>query len=90
LGDVALYLARRIKYPIKQIYYRREAISWYEKSLTIWQAIPNRAVISSAGFDLGDPAQVANHLAVCKAALEKLKPSPFVTTESKALRSPNL
>jgi tetratricopeptide (TPR) repeat protein len=82
LGDVAMYVAGRTKYPIKQLSYWREASSWYEKSLGIWHAIPNRSVVSPAWFDVGDPAQVANHLAVCKAALGKMKSSPAATTAS--------
>ena len=88
LGDVAMYLAGRTKYPIKQLSYWREASSWYEKSLGIWHAIPNRSVVSPAWFDVGDPAQVANHLAVCKAALEKLNSSPFARIGSEVLSSP--
>jgi tetratricopeptide (TPR) repeat protein len=57
-----------------------EANSWYEKSLNVWHSVPNRSVISPSAFDVGDPVQVANHLAVCKAALDKLKSSPAATT----------
>ncbi len=88
LGDIALYLARSKKYPIKQIDHWRAAISWYEKSLRIWHAIPNRSVISPSEFDVGDPAQVTNHLGACKEALRKLQPSPNVTTAPDASLSP--
>lgn len=73
LGDVAAYLARRTSDPNKQLSCWREADSWYEKSLRIWHVIPNRSVISPSEFDVGDPEQVANHLAASKAALDKLK-----------------
>jgi eukaryotic-like serine/threonine-protein kinase len=75
LGDVAVYLADRIKDPIKQLSYWREATSWYEKSLRIWHMIPNRSVISPSEFDVGDPAQVKSHLAACEAILAKRKTS---------------
>jgi serine/threonine protein kinase/tetratricopeptide (TPR) repeat protein len=88
LGDVAVHLAGRIDSPIKQLPYWREANSWYERSLRIWHAIPNRSVISPSEFDVGDPAQVANHLDACKEALRKLESLPIATTESEALRSP--
>jgi tetratricopeptide (TPR) repeat protein len=81
LGDLAVYLAGRIKSPIKRLPYWRQANSWYEKSLRIWNAIPDRSVISPSEFDVGDPAQVANHLAVCKAALAKRESSSVATTE---------
>jgi serine/threonine protein kinase/tetratricopeptide (TPR) repeat protein len=73
LGDVAVYRAVRIKDPVKQLSHRTEAKSWYEKSLRVWRAIPNRSVISPSEFDVGDPEQVRKHLATCKAALDKLK-----------------
>jgi serine/threonine protein kinase len=75
LGDVAAYLASRINDPIKQLSYWTEADSWYEKSLGIWRIIPNRSVISPSEFDVGDPEQVANHLAACEAILAKRKTS---------------
>jgi tetratricopeptide (TPR) repeat protein len=75
LGDVAVYLADRIQDPIKQLSHRTEAKSWYEKSLRVWRAIPNRSVISPSEFDVGDPAQVKSHLAACEAILAKRKTS---------------
>jgi eukaryotic-like serine/threonine-protein kinase len=76
LGDVAVYLARKTNEPIRQFSYWTEASSWYEKSLRVWRAIPNRSVISPSEFDVGDPGQVANRFAVCKAALAKQKMAP--------------
>ena len=73
LGDVAVYMADRIKDPIRRLSYRTEAKSWYEKSLRVWRAIPNRSVISPSEFDVGDPAQVKSHLADCKPILAKRK-----------------
>ena len=81
LGDVAVYMADRIKDPIRRLSYRTEAKSWYEKSLRVWRAIPNRRVISTDGFDAGDPAQVKSHLAACEAILAKRK-----TTRDSRLR----
>jgi len=75
LGDVAVYLAKRIKDPSKQLSHRTEAKSWYEKSLRVWRAIPNRSVISPSEFDVGDPAQVKSHLAACEAILAERKTS---------------
>jgi tetratricopeptide (TPR) repeat protein len=88
LGDVAVYLADRIKDPINQLSHRTEAKSWYEKSLRVWRAIPNRSVISPSEFDVGDPEQVASHLTVCKTALETLKSSTAAPTQSGRLTSP--
>jgi tetratricopeptide (TPR) repeat protein len=88
LGDVALRLVGRTSHPIEQLRYWREASSWYEKSLGIWHMIPNQSVISPSEFDVGDPEQVASHLTVCKASLEKLKSSTAAPTESGRLPSP--
>lgn len=47
------------------------ACDWYRRSIDAWQRIPNRRVVTSAGFDVGNPADAAKQLAVCKAMLEK-------------------
>lgn len=73
LGDVAVYLADRTKDPVKQLSHRTEAKSWYEKSLRVWRAIPNRSFISPSEFDVGDPTRVARHLNACNLALGNLK-----------------
>jgi tetratricopeptide (TPR) repeat protein len=70
LGDVAFRLTRNTNARVAAC---REATSWYEKSITVWNNIPNRGVISPAGFDVGDPAEVADHLARCKAMLDNLQ-----------------
>jgi serine/threonine protein kinase/tetratricopeptide (TPR) repeat protein len=88
LGDVAVYLAGRTKQRVNRLSYWREASSWYEKSLRIWHAIPNRSVVSPAWFDSGDPVQVANHLAVCKEVLAKRESSPVATTEPEVKPAP--
>lgn len=69
LGDVALQSHNTSS----NVAALREAISWYEKSIVVWNKIANRGVISPAGFDVGDPAEVADHLERCKAALGKLE-----------------
>lgn len=74
LGDIAFHLAGNTNAKIPAW---KEATSWYEKSVGVWNKIPNRSVISPAGFDVGDPAEVATHLAMCKAALEKAQTSPL-------------
>jgi serine/threonine protein kinase len=70
LGDVAFHMPRNTKTSVAAY---RAAASWYEKSTGVWNAIPNRAVVSPAGFDVGDPWEVADHLARCKAMLEMLQ-----------------
>ena len=50
------------------------ACNWYHQSTEAWQRIPNRAVITSAGFDVGNPTDTAKHLAVCEAVLQKISP----------------
>ena len=72
LGDIAFHLAGRAN----KILACKEASPWYEESIHVWNAIPNRGVISPAGFDVGDPAQVAHYLAMCKATLGKIEDSP--------------
>jgi tetratricopeptide (TPR) repeat protein len=73
LGDTAMHLASRTSNSSEQLSYWTEATSWYEKSLGTWRMIPNRSVISPSEFDVGDPRKAAKHLAVCKAALHKLR-----------------
>ncbi|PYU37242.1 MAG: hypothetical protein DMG54_34350 [Acidobacteria bacterium] len=64
-----------------------EAREWYQQSVEAWQHITNPGVITSAGFEVGDPTEVSKQLAVCKAALGKMKSSPFATVGSEALSS---
>lgn len=59
-----------------------EAHEWYQQSVEAWQHITNPGVITSAGFDAGDPTQVSKQLAVCEATLGKMKSSPAATTAS--------
>jgi tetratricopeptide (TPR) repeat protein len=73
LGNVALHL---LPITIPKAAACREATSWYEKSVGVWNKIANRSVVSAAGFDVGDPEEVADHLARCKAALDKRQSSP--------------
>ena len=40
-----------------------EARAWYQKSLDTWHRIHNAGVVSSGGFECGDPTQVAVALA---------------------------
>jgi serine/threonine protein kinase/tetratricopeptide (TPR) repeat protein len=70
LGDVAFHLARSTDPKLAAL---KEATSWYEKSIGVWNKIPSRGVMSPAGFDVGDLEEVADHLARCKAILEKLQ-----------------
>lgn len=64
-----------------QFAYWREANSWYEKSLCVWRSIPNRSMLSPSELDVGDPEQVAEHLATYKAALDKLRKSQVASNE---------
>jgi serine/threonine protein kinase len=64
-----------------------EAHEWYQQSVEAWQHITNPGVMTSAGFEVGDPTEAAKQLAACNAALEKLKSSPSATRESEALPS---
>jgi len=73
MGDVAFHLARSTDPKLAAL---KEATPWYEKSIGVWNKIPNRGVMSPAGFDVGDPGEVADQLARCKAMLEKLQASP--------------
>jgi eukaryotic-like serine/threonine-protein kinase len=43
-----------------------EAKNGYEKSLALWQKIPNPSHISSTGFDVRDPHEVARRLSECR------------------------
>jgi serine/threonine protein kinase/tetratricopeptide (TPR) repeat protein len=73
LGDIAMHLANRTSLSREQLSYWTEAASWYEKSLATWRLVANRSVISPSAFDVGDPREAEKHLAVCKAALHRLR-----------------
>jgi serine/threonine protein kinase len=53
-----------------------EAHEWYQQSVEAWQHITNPGVMTSAGFEVGNPTEAGKQLAACNAALEKLKSSP--------------
>jgi serine/threonine protein kinase/predicted negative regulator of RcsB-dependent stress response len=83
LGSLSrMAVARSSGNPQKERQGWTEAREWYQQSVEAWQHITYPGVITSAGFDVGDPTQVAKQLAVCEAALEKLKSSPAATTAS--------
>lgn len=85
LGDLASENAER---EIERVDHWKETCEWYQKSLDMWKQLPLHNAIAPNGFEVGDPAQVANHLAACKEALRMLESSPVATTESKRLPSP--
>jgi len=50
----------------------REACASYEKSLSVWRQIPYPARLNGNGYLVGNPGEVAQHLATCKAELARL------------------
>jgi tetratricopeptide (TPR) repeat protein len=74
LGDIASRFAVSSPNPAQRTAHWTEATSWYEKSLLIWRAIPNRnrGFIDPNGFDAGDPEVVASALRRSTAALQQI------------------
>ncbi len=72
LGDIASRLAMQSKQDSERTARWQEAISWYEKSLHTWHAIPNRRSIDPNGFDIGDPSNVEHALQRSTAGLRKV------------------
>ncbi len=65
-----------------------EARDWYQQSVEAPQHIANPGIITSAGFEVGEPKEVSSQLAVCKAAIGRMKSSPLATVGSEVLSSP--
>jgi len=72
LGDIASRFALQSNQESERTAHWQEAISWYEKSLRTWHAIPNRSSIDPNGFDTGDPDNVEHALRRSTAELRKV------------------
>ena len=68
LGDVAAARARIASDAREQAQLGSDARTWYEKSLSTWQNIPNPSGIGPAGFKARAPHEIARRLAECKSA----------------------
>jgi tetratricopeptide (TPR) repeat protein len=68
LGDVPAARARRASDAREQAQLGSDARTWYEKSLSTWQNIPNPSGIGPAGFKARDPHAIARRLAERKSA----------------------
>jgi len=68
LGDVAAARARIASDAREQAQLGSDARTWYEKSLSTWQNIPNPSGIGPAGFKARAPHEIARRLAECKCA----------------------
>jgi hypothetical protein len=78
LGDIAAAQARKAGAGEQQSQLWEAACAAYEKSVSLWQRIPNPSHISPSGFEAGDPREVARRRAECKmqpAATDAKKPS---------------
>jgi non-specific serine/threonine protein kinase/serine/threonine-protein kinase len=52
-----------------------QARDWYKRSLDAWRRVPNPAAKSPNGFDCGNPTKAVRAIALCDAALAKLRDS---------------
>jgi len=68
LGDVSAARARRARNAKEQAQLWNGARTWYEKSLSTWQKIPNPSGIGPNGFKARDRREIARNLAECKSA----------------------
>ena len=67
LGDVSAARARRVG-DGREARLWSDARTWYEKSLSTWQKIPNPSGISPNGFKASDRREIARRLAECRSA----------------------
>lgn len=68
LGDVSAARARKAQNSRERAQLWSDARTWYEKSLSTWQKIPNSSGIGPAGFKARNPRDIARRLAECKNA----------------------
>ncbi|HZQ97165.1 MAG TPA: protein kinase [Candidatus Sulfotelmatobacter sp.] len=57
--------------PARQVAYRTEAMSWYQRSAAVWHRIQNPAKLGPDGFYAGDPQLLARKITDCTSMLLK-------------------
>jgi tetratricopeptide (TPR) repeat protein len=72
IGDTLSALAARSTSGRERSRAWSEARSWYSKSLSTWQRIPNPGPLSPNLFQVTSPQQVSRHLVECETSLAKL------------------
>jgi hypothetical protein len=68
LGDVFARRARGTRDAKERADLGNDSRTWYEKSLSTWQNIPNPSGIGPAGFKARDPHEIARRVAERKSA----------------------
>jgi hypothetical protein len=77
MGDAIQKQALKGTLPLaKQIDYWTQARSWYERSSAEWKQVRNPGKLSPIGYDTRGPGVVAEKLARCDSALNRLKKKP--------------
>lgn len=71
LGNISVIKARRAVDAGESTRLWNEARNSYEKSMSLWQHIPNPSRLSAAGFVAGDPHEVSTHLNDCNRELAR-------------------
>jgi hypothetical protein len=82
LGDLASKSVLRRDNGAKQVATWKEARAWYRKSLDIWQQLPFRTPMAPNRFDIAAPETVAQHLATCNQAIQRLQETDQVSATS--------
>ena len=82
LGDLSSRRAARRDGNAESMNALKEARRWYEKSLEAWQRLPLRAATAANLFDIMAPEIVAQNLAMCRQAIQRLEDSGAHSTIS--------
>jgi tetratricopeptide (TPR) repeat protein len=75
LGDVSARRSRGTRDAKERADPRNDSRTWYEKSLSTWQNIPNPSGIGPAGFKACDPHEIVRRLAERNSAPQRPMPS---------------